>query len=482
MKGDFTRDTFDLRNHFSRVLTQQGRVTLDADPNEQTSILLHLMRTQARDLIGPYGGPAQHGGFVLGGHQEGGLSIGPGRYYVDGILIENEYDDVTYLTQPDYTVPEDDALRAEFAEPSGQVFWVYLDVWERHLTPIEDDYMREKALGGPHTCTRAKVIWQVKARLAEKVGKGRSGTRTMLNNLRKKKAALEKERKETDDRRRMEKIDAELGMLEDGLGEGCAVPMADLVTVSNARLAARVDPGREYEDPCETSPDAKYRGTENHLYRIEIHRSGNAGRATFKWSRDNGSVATALLGTAGEDLLVADSKGFSAAGWVELTNDLRDLQGKPGALVKLAKVEAGVLTVDPDSLASPDALAWDKGWVNPKVRCWDQVQNEDIVLINGAVSVVEGSAAEQVWIDLEDGVQVQFAPEGEYRSGDYWLIPARVATGDIEWPEGNPVAMLPSQGILHHYAPLGFVAWRNGELEMTSCRCEFDGLAICESL
>ena len=31
MKGDFTRDTFDPAKHFSRVLMQQGRVTLDAD-------------------------------------------------------------------------------------------------------------------------------------------------------------------------------------------------------------------------------------------------------------------------------------------------------------------------------------------------------------------------------------------------------------------------------------------------------------------
>ncbi|MFX8500613.1 DUF6519 domain-containing protein, partial [Acinetobacter baumannii] len=52
MKGDFTRITFDPANHFSRVLLQQGRVTLDADANEQASILLHYLQTLARDLIG----------------------------------------------------------------------------------------------------------------------------------------------------------------------------------------------------------------------------------------------------------------------------------------------------------------------------------------------------------------------------------------------------------------------------------------------
>ena len=59
MKGDFTRNTFDPAKHFSRVLMQQGRVTLDADQNEQAAIQLHYLRTLARDLIGPYAAPVE---------------------------------------------------------------------------------------------------------------------------------------------------------------------------------------------------------------------------------------------------------------------------------------------------------------------------------------------------------------------------------------------------------------------------------------
>ena len=47
MKGDFTHDTFDQQNHCYRVLMQQGRVLLDADWNEQASILLHYLRILA---------------------------------------------------------------------------------------------------------------------------------------------------------------------------------------------------------------------------------------------------------------------------------------------------------------------------------------------------------------------------------------------------------------------------------------------------
>src|SRR4051794_13311992 len=109
MKGDFTRTTFDAAHHFSRVLQQQGRVTLDADANEQTDILLHYMRTLAADLIGPYAAPAVGGGFAIGADENSKLSISAGRYYVDGILVENG-DACLYTAQPNFTLPADDPL------------------------------------------------------------------------------------------------------------------------------------------------------------------------------------------------------------------------------------------------------------------------------------------------------------------------------------------------------------------------------------
>jgi hypothetical protein len=165
-----------------------------------------------------------------------------------------------------------------------------------------------------------------------------------------------------------------------------------------------------------------------------------------------------------------------------LFNDVLELQGRPGTLVKLANVEGDILSVDPDSVPAADTLAWGEELANPKVRRWDQMGNEDILLEEGAVPIREVSAAgDPVWIDLEDGVQVQFSPGGQYRSGDYWLIPARVATGDIEWPEGDPPPTLPPHGVLHHYAPIGFATWRNEGMEFTSCRCVFDSMAVCNS-
>jgi len=68
-----------------------------------------------------------------------------------------------------------------------------------------------------------------------------------------------------------------------------------------------------------------------------------------------------------------------------------------------------------------------------------------------------------------------------YKTGDYWLIPARVATGDVEWPgaASTPVS-LPPHGIEHHYAPLAILEIDNkGTITgpLTDLRRTFPSLA-----
>jgi hypothetical protein len=105
---------------------------------------------------------------------------------------------------------------------------------------------------------------------------------------------------------------------------------------------------------------------------------------------------------------------------------------------------------------------------HPLLRRWDQ--KSDVLPVQ-----------EAKWIDLEDGVQVYFEPGGTYRTGDYWLIPARTATGDVLWPveeddDGttSPKAV-PPHGIKHHYAPLARIAvdGNGGVTCEVDCRCTF---------
>lgn len=487
MKGDFSRITFDAAHHFSRVLMQQGRVTIDADANEQAAILLHYLRTLASDLIGPCGGPVDALGFQLGASSTGSpatwtVTIQKGRYYVDGILCENAAP-CSYTSQPDYPLGPKDRLSVELTRQvsSTQGFWLYLDVWERHITPIEDGGIREVALGGPDTCTRSKVIWQVKALSAEEL---------VARGINIKDIDIKKP-------------------------DACKVPLQVLSAISSGRLAAELDPGKQIKDPCIVAPDARYRGAENQLYRVEIHRGNLAPDGaidpsvtpTFKWSRDNASVATAWLGTKGNDLVVASARGFSAGAWVELSDDGTDLRGEPGALVRLTSVDGDRLTVDPGSLPAPDAIAWTASLSHPKVRRWDQSENDDITLDHGAIPIVEATTADPHWIALEDGLRVQFGAgtalqgtpgkdpgagpklAGPYRTGDYWLIPARVATGDIEWPRtGSTAELRPPHGVVHHHAPLGWLSWETVQTTAgttsqgwvaRSCLCTFTKLGQC---
>lgn len=208
---------------------------------------------------------------------------------------------------------------------------------------------------------------------------------------------------------------------------------------------------------------------------MEIHQCGKVGDSpapTFKWSRDNGSVATAWLGTAGNDLAVASSRGFAAGNWVELVNDNDEYLGNPGVLVKLANVAAGTLSVDAGSTL-PD---W-HGPLHPKVRRWDQTANDATQLTDGAVPIKEA-----VWLTLEDGIQIQFDSGRTYRTGDYWLAAARVVSPSaLEGLE----TFEPPHGPRHYYAPLGFVSRGQAagsttlQLQFLPCRCVFYPLNSC---
>ncbi len=437
MKGDFTRDTFDARKHFSRVLMQQGRVQLDADWNAQAAILLHYLQALARDLIGPYGTPANDDGTAGNGFMIAQLldanshpvandfAIQQGRYYVDGILAENDDDTAHYAGQADYVLDTD-------AKLADGTYLVYLDVWEHYVTCLEDDSIREVALGGPDTATRAKVVWQAKTTDRKSDG-----------------SVLPGGFKPTDATTEWPNWIAHWQPSNRGWLQAMLKPLDDGTT-----------------DPCITPPQSGYRREENQLYRVEINSGGSPLQATFKWSRDNGSVVTEWKDTQGNDLIVGSGRGFAAGQWVELIDDTREMRGDSGILVRLVKVEGDTLTMDPNSAKeSTDRLS---SFVNAKVRRWDQQETDSLQLssADNAIPVQEGAT-----IDLEDGIQVRFAkstPDNQYRTGDYWLIAARTATGNIEWPwvedaQGNPspAALMP-HGIEHHYAPLWIISVLGG--------------------
>ncbi|MFD2468065.1 DUF6519 domain-containing protein [Amycolatopsis silviterrae] len=441
MQADFSRRTFDSLKHFSAVLAQQGRVQLDADANEQAAILLHQLRTTVADLLGPAAVPAGEPGFrlhpVLDQRKITDLRISAGRLYVDGLLVENDRA-TRYWSQPEgYLDQEKDTL------PETGPFVVYLRVWERLITALQDPAIREIALGdpGPDTAARAKVVWQV-AWCAGQNADDFADFRHSLN--------------------------PEPGLL----------------------AAQAKHPGDT--DACHLPPEARFRGQENQLYRVEVHTGGRAWTdsaptkesgetlhgATFKWSRENASVvfpivsvsgATVTLGTLGRD----SKLDLDVGDWVELLDDAAVIRAADDLPAKRRPKPAPalrrVVAIDPaDRLVTLDGELDERcgpgsdADLHPFLRRWDHLAGDSK---DGAVPLVENT-----WIDLEDGVQVRFeAPPrtsaevaagqpGTYRRGDYWQIPARTVTGDVEWPrDDDGPRPVPPHGVEYHYAVLGVV-------------------------
>lgn len=463
MRGDFSRDTFDPTKHYSGVLMQQGRVQLDADWNEQDAILLHYLRTLAADILGPHAGPLGAMGFEIitrntksalskiddiepnpsranvlkAACEKGNLIIAPGRYYVHGMLVENERA-VLYGEQPGHPLKETHTI-ADSRPPSGQL--VYLDVTERFVTSIEDPSLREVALGGPDTSSRAQVAWQV--RILEFDPNDKS-------------------------------FDSNFITRRPSIGTG--------------KLLARAR-----ADESAVSPSGSpFSGAENRLYRVEVHNGGSAtddvARASFKWSRENGSVTFPIRSLSGATATLAhlgrDARWSIVPGdWVELVDDAVAMRDEAGPLMQVRVVDHDNLTV---TLEPPKGLtSWPSYTESTALaghallRRWDHAGKTGA--FGGTLPIVEQADTrddqEPAGIALEDGVEVSFAAGGEYRVGDYWLIPARTATGDVDWPDeadnnGNSVpAFRVAHGPHHYYAPLlKMTANARGTIVETDCR------------
>lgn len=394
MKGDFTRFTFDPDKQYAQVLKQQGRVDLDADWNEAGAIQTYLDETRATDIIGRCGAPIDHAGFGVGVTADSSdLTLTAGRMYVDGILCETK--GTTYSEQPYYLDPP------PIAPENGRFDLVYLDVWRRHITALEDPDLLEKALGGADTTTRLQTIWQVKVRPG----------------------------------------------VEEQRCDGQFAPWPPLPPLYlRGRLSSHTVVVPDADDPCLINPGGGYRGLENRLYRVEIHDGSDTGQPTFKWSRDNGAVVFAvaefvagkpkelIVQRIGRDQVLA----LHVGDWVEVLDDASELAGMPGTMAQIEEIDEAQR-----KLILSQAISGYQVGRHAKVRRWDQP--------SAPIPITAAT------FDLEDGVQVCFGG-GPHITGDYWTFAARTASGDIEVLDDAP-----PQGIEHHYCRLALIHWQQTE-------------------
>jgi hypothetical protein len=430
MAGDYTRFSFDPADDYAGVRMQQGKVMVDADWNELVDALDRRARAESIDTVGRCAVPRETpNGFRIT-IDAGTLTIGPGRAYVDGLLAENRGagelghdpsleelrggESLPYDRQPYLPEPPDPAL--------GDAL-VYLDVFRREVTAVEDPGLRDPAIGFD-TTTRTQTIWQVRTHPVDGGGVD---------------------------------CDTELETVPGWLERNA--PSAGRLT--SAAIGTPVA-----DDPCALPATGGYRGLENRLYRVEIHEGGELGEASFKWSRDNASLTVAVTDIDALTTLTVDSVGgdatmrFGVGDWAEVLDDRLELAGAPGVLRKVAAVDPVSGTVElSDPLPADVFDVTDPPSLRTRLRRWDQAGEvlapdgtrvADVDASGGAITVP--GAGEVI---LEDGVVISFSSAtagGRFRTGDHWCFAARTADGSVE-----ELAQAPPRGVHHHYCALAVI-------------------------
>lgn len=459
MGADLSRLRMNPLLDYAGVELKQGGVLLDADANELATILDRRLRALASDTLGraTVSSTTPDGFKITVDPVTGELEIGKGRLYVDGLLAENHgagsldpakrvFDDllaepqfadtIRYLAQPYLPAPPD--------LPAAGHHLIYLDVWDREVTHLEQPDLVESAVG-VETSARTQTVWQVRA------------------------------------------LDGDVGA-----GISCERPDSDLpgweaiIASSTGVLTTGTFDAAPVTDPCELPPTGGYRGLENQLYRVEIQDPGQAGAgATFKWSRENASVGSTVasvvsnteleLATLGRD----DVLRFNTGDWVEITDDPREFSQAAGEIRRITVNDAtrriqftqplppGMLPVNFPNTVFPGAR-------HLRVRRWDQkglvfrtdpsgtpvaVQDLDVSL---GVIAVPGPGTTLL---LEHGITVTFESMGApgFRAGDFWVFAARTSDASVEILDRAP-----PRGIHHHYARLGI--WDVATGTVTDCR------------
>jgi hypothetical protein len=502
MKGDFSNDTFDPTQHYSSVRMQQGRVQLDSDWNQEMDIFDHRVQTETIDFIGGSGAPSGDAGFGItaanGDSSIATFSIGPGRYYVNGLLCENEQAN-DYTLQPDYPVDS----TAVSALPTGQYYLAYLDAWQRGITAVNNPNLLEVALGGADTTGRFQNISQVKLMPIDVTDISVINSSTVFDET-------------------------------TTSGSNNVQNWQAVTTQSTGQLVPQVDTNASFQ---------------NQLYRVEMHVGGNQQVATFKWSRDNGSIAAYIQGIAGNVITLSSNNSgqqspFQAMQWVELCDNTAELLGQPGIFVQIQTANNNLVTVVlPDNDLTIDLSLF----VGGTLRSWDgtlptnltvntltisSITNTSaindpenildmgytilglVVTISGTLPAVQvgqfgtlsnsttsyltqvlsiNNVNNQLVVSstgvdltqlanldslnllgvgtnpiqqpnndftngLENGLSVTFSA-GQYNTGDYWQIPSREITNAIEWPvdADNNLLVQSPKGINHYYAQLALV-------------------------
>lgn len=458
MAHDRSRSAFDLRGfkHWSSVQAQQGRLLSDDDWNEADAIDKEDQRRTRADVIGASGSPDD--GFKLSNPSFGpkgiDFTLAPGTMYVGGLRTTLEAPVEFFSLQKDWL--QQDATDRPALGNAARIDFVYLEVWQQPVTAVEDDELREVALGGPDTSVRLRTMRRVR----------------VLPNL----------------------PDESCAAAWTALGNSLGGFASDNELLTDASLKVDYLPNNgPAPNLCSPATQTGYLGAENQAIRVEIGSGGN----TLLWGYDNASPLYRVQVTK-------DAQGAEAIHFLTTPKDevhwplaQQIVELLPWSAVlpnkeKVAETSGGFLTTvsasyDPNAqtikLTAPIPLDFGTNWQSRfdkdslssagefyYLRVWNRgadITSPPEIQFN----------ANQAVILLGTGIKVTLDGK-KFRPGDFWIIAAR--------PE-SPAKVVPwslesgriAEGIRRFYAPLGIIHWQpgTGVHTVTDCRTSFDPLS-----
>lgn len=446
MGSDRARISFDRTREYRSLVAQQGRVTLEADVNEQAVIASEALRLETIDIIGPTGTPDD--GYLVSIDANGIITVGPGIMYVGGWRLRFTQP-VPINNQPEWI---DQILDVVEKRPRGD-YVIALLVSEQEVQAVEDQALREVALGGPDTAARTRLMQHIVA-----VPTTDDTCAAVLKDWNSNLKPL-----------------------------GLALNPDTFALDFNAALEVSFYPPAGPVDPCCPPAQGGYLGSDNQLIRVTVtDYEPTTHQGTLLWGWNNASFlyrAKFVDSTANPLVLTLSPAPVDSAHMPQLNQVVELLRstmvlGNPLDLNFIAAPEGDVITLasagtvfDPttNQLTLPTGTALPTGYAtdtNPLfVRLWQAV-----------VPFTDGVAAQ---LDLVSGLAVTIhmdaLPTGPLEARPFWDFAVRPNTPQQVYPQRYLQAPQGPTGPRRWLTDLAIVDYVPGALPslVADCRVHF---------
>jgi hypothetical protein len=444
MATDIARRSYDPWRHYRSVVSQQGRVSLEAEDNEDRVIALEERRHELIEIVGPAGTP-DDGYAVSAAADPGDFTVGAGTMYVGGerVVLDRP---VTYFDQPDWIDRSPELFSRKAFEH------VVLLLTEHDVTAAEDPMLYEPALGGPDGAARVRIVQRI-ARVA---------------------------------------VDADTcaGAMEEEeqswAGVGLCFHPETMQLRSQSRLQVVWSGPPVPSDPCEPSAAQGYLGADNQMIRVQIDRIDRGGDGTFDllWSWDDASALYPVDVSAAEPTVVTlrrppvdswhDPGPGQAVEVLRATAELltTEIETPPEGYVAAHQGTTMVLgpgSYDPDSCTVTLPRAVQASDADPTqtpqlfLRVW-----QGLITGNKVDTPIELPGT-----GLSVTVTTEVAGEPVH-PGDYWMIGVRPLQPSTVYPHRLLLAPQPPDGPRQWACPLALMEWTGRDLTwVADCRVHF---------